>query len=175
MLTRTSASAILAVAVVPAALLAPAASALGRAPRRALLTSRRLWATIDVCNPADQPDTVGIRGSMPGDGDAHDTMYMRFTLQVLDPATKRWGQLQGGVASEYIEVGGGSSSRQGGASFVIKPVAGKPAATLRGIVDFQWRHGHTVFAQAVRQTSAGRTSLAGADPAGFSAASCSIG
>ncbi len=36
--------------------------------QHSLLHSRELWATVDVCNPKDQPNTVGIRGSMPGDG-----------------------------------------------------------------------------------------------------------
>ncbi len=60
------------------------------ASERALLHSHELWATIDVCDPADQPDTVGVRGSMPGDGNAHDRMYMSFRLQYLDSATKAW-------------------------------------------------------------------------------------
>jgi len=112
---------------------------------------------------------------MPGNGDSGDRMYMSFRLQVLAPSTKRWSELTGATAPEYLAVGSGGSSRQGGSSFVIKPVAGKPAVMLRGIVEFQWRHGGTVLARASRPTTAGHVSLAGADPAGFSAASCSIG
>lgn len=159
-----------------AAVASPGAIAAGGAtPRRALLTSRRLWATVDVCNPRDQPDTVGVRGSMPGNGDSGDRMYMSFRLQVMAPSTQHWSELAGATAPEYLAVGSGSSSRQGGSSFVIKPVAGKPAVVLRGIVEFQWRRGSKVLARASRPTTAGHVSLAGADPAGFSAASCSIG
>jgi len=142
--------------------------------RHALLQSRQLWATIDVCNAPNQPDTVGIRGSMPGDGQAHDTMYMRFRLQYMDPATKLWSDLSGDVAANFVAVGSAKSVRQAGTSFELKPVPGKPEFTLRGVVTFEWRQGTTVVASASRATSAGRVSLAGADPAGFSAATCLI-
>lgn len=140
----------------------------------ALLRSRLLWSTIDICNATDQPDTVGIRGSMPGDHQAHDTMYMRFRLQYMNTATKTWTDLSKATAS-YAAVGSGASARQAGRSFQLNPVAGQPAFTLRGVVNFEWRHGSTVLAEASRATSAGRDSLAGSDPAGFSAASCLIG
>ena len=55
------------------------------------------------------------------------------------------------------------------------PKAGKPAFTLRGVVDYQWRRGKTVLQSGARPTSTGHMSLAGADPAGFSSASCLIG
>jgi hypothetical protein len=168
------------VALVVAVLLstAPAASAatprLGEAQARALLTSKQLWATIDVCNPSDQPDTIGVRGSMPGDGNAHDRMYMSFHLQYQSGAGKRWVNLAGSAHAAFLAVGGGASARQDGSSFQITP-AGHTAFVLRGVVDFQWRRGRTVLLAISRATSPGHVSLAGADPAGFSAATCSIG
>jgi hypothetical protein len=140
-----------------------------------LLRSRLLWATIDVCNATDQPDTIGIRGSMPGDHVAHDAMFMRFRLQYMNTTTKAWVDLTRGAAEAYTNVGTGASARQAGRSFQLNPVAGQPAFTLRGVVNFQWRRHGTVIAQASRATSAGRVSLAGSDPEGFSAASCLIG
>jgi hypothetical protein len=140
-----------------------------------LLRSRLLWATIDVCNATDQPDTIGIRGSMPGDHVAHDAMFMRFRLQYMNTTTKAWVDLTKGAAEAYTNVGTGASARQAGRSFQLNPVAGQPAFTLRGVVNFQWRRHGTVVAQASRATSAGRVSLAGSDPEGFSAASCLIG
>jgi len=62
----------------------PAKAHARSARERALLDSHELWATIDVCNPADQRNTVGIRGSMPGDGQSHDRMYMSFRLQYMN-------------------------------------------------------------------------------------------
>ncbi len=140
----------------------------------ALLSSRELWATIDVCSPTDQPNTVGIRGSMPGDGQTHDKMYMSFRLQYLD-ATGHWVDLASGSTPSYVTVGGAAAPREGGRSFQLVPVAGKPAAKLRGVVDFQWRRGKKILLTGVRATVAGHASVAGADPAGFSAATCLIG
>jgi hypothetical protein len=143
-------------------------------PTHALLHSHELWATIDVCSPPGQRDTIGVRGSMPGNGQAHDTMYMSFRLQYL-AAGKRWVDVAANASSGWEQVGGGGSPRQGGSSFALKPVAGKPAVTLRGVVDFQWRHGTQVLLSTAEPTSAGHRSLAGADPANFSAATCAIG
>ena len=140
----------------------------------ALLRSRDLWATIDVCNPPDQRDYVGIRGSMPGVKQAQDKMYMAFRLQYMDAATKHWVDLSSAKPPVYVYVGPGSSVRQGGRSFQLVPRTGKPAATLRGVVSFQWRRGKTILQSVSRPTTAGHTSLAGADPAGYSAASCLI-
>ncbi len=152
----------------------PAQTGKPTASERALLDSHELWATIDVCNPADQPDTVGIRGSMPGNGHPRDRMYMSFRLQYLS-ASKQWMDLASSASSGFVAVGSGASPRQGGSSFELKPVAGKPAVTLRGVVDFEWRHGETVVASGVQSTAVGHKSLAGADPKDYSAATCVIG
>jgi hypothetical protein len=142
----------------------------------ALRLSPALWATIDVCNPADQPDTVGIRGSMPGDKHARDTLFMRFRLQYrLAGNPVRWVDLGGGAASGFVKVGSAKAARQAGWSFQLMPPAGRPATTLRGVVTFQWRRGSQILAFVSRATTAGHTSLAGADPSNFSAATCSIG
>ncbi len=141
---------------------------------RVLLHSHELWATIDVCNPADQPSTIGIRGSMPGDGHAHDSMYMSFRLQFMN-ASRHWVNLSSGASSGFVAVGTGASTRQGGTSFELKPVAGRPAVTLRGVVDFQWRRGKTVIVAGAVPTAVGHKSLAGADPENYSAATCIIG
>ncbi len=153
---------------------APARTGKPSAGERALLDSHELWATIDVCDPADQPDTVGIRGSMPGDGHSHDRMYMSFRLQYMN-SSRHWVNLASGASSGFVAVGSGASVRQAGTSFELKPVAGKPAVTLRGVVDFQWRRNRTILVAGAQPTSAGHVSVAGADPANYSAASCVIG
>jgi hypothetical protein len=141
---------------------------------RSLLHSRALWATVDVCNPADKPNTVGIRGSMPGDGHGKDTMYMRFQLQYLEVKRNVWVNLAHGASSSFIAVGPAKTARQGGTSFMLVPTKGGPAYTLRGSVTFQWRRGKTVLHQVTRTTAAGHQSVAGADPPGYSAAQCTI-
>lgn len=143
-------------------------------PPHTLLQSRELWATIDVCNPADQPDTVGVRGSMPGDGHAKDTMYMSFQLQYLETKTNTWVDLRDGD-STFIEIGDAKAPRQGGWSVQLKPVAGQPPDTLRGVVTFQWRHDGHVAHETTRTTQAGHKSLADADPPDYTAAQCTIG
>jgi hypothetical protein len=168
--TSASATASTASEAHPASVQATKPSAL----ERALLHSHELWATIDVCDPADQPSTVGIRGSMPGDGHKHDSMYMSFRLQYMN-ASGRWVNLSSDASSSFAPVGTGASARQGGTSFELQPVAGRPAVTLRGVVDFQWRRGKTVIVSGAEPTTAAHKSLAGADPEGYSAASCIIG
>jgi hypothetical protein len=165
------------------ALAAAAAAAPAPAPHpgsesallKALLRSRELWATIDVCSPADQPNTVGVRGSMPGDRHPHDKMYMRFRLQYMNTATKHWTDLASARSGNFVFVGPGSNVRQGGRSFQLVPRPGRAAAEMRGVVEYQWRRGRTVVQAISRPTSAGHKSVAGADPAGYSAATCSIG
>jgi hypothetical protein len=96
-------------------------------------------------------------------------------VQYQDATSKKWLDLSSGAAPAFVAVGPGGSVRQGGRSFQLVPKAGKPAFTLRGVVDYQWRRGRTVLQSASRPTTAGHVSLAGADPAGFSSASCLIG
>jgi hypothetical protein len=173
---RGPALAYLAAAGVLVAGLAAAASPQGSsaAVRRSVLQSRLLWATIDVCSPADQPDTVGIRGSMPGDGHAHDGMYMSFRLQYESGsgATASWSNLSGG-ASGFISVGGGGSARQAGRSFTLVPAPGRHS-TLRAVVTFEWRRDGKVMRSTERTTTAPHKSETGADPKNYTAASCTI-
>ncbi len=137
-----------------------------------LRRSEQLWATIDVCNPADQPQTIGIRGSMPGDGKAHDTMYMHFRLQYMTSATKKWVDLANGSQSGFVALGSAKVARQTGWSFRL--ASGQPTFQLRGVVTFQWRRGSTIVYSFSRPTTAGHHSLAGADPPSFSTASCAV-
>jgi hypothetical protein len=172
---RAAPAAALACALLAAAAPAHAqrARAATRVAPRLLLSSRNLWATIDVCSPADQRDAVGVRGSMPGDGESGDRMFMTFRLQMQVRKTGRWKNV--GQASEYVLVGAAGMGRQAGTSFVIRPPSNGKQLNLRGVILFQWRHGTTVVQSARRVTSAGHESAAGADPANFSAATCSIG
>jgi hypothetical protein len=137
-----------------------------------LYQSRELWATIDVCAAKDQPNTIGIRGSMPSDGHPKDTMLMRFIVQSLDTTTQKWANLGTKADSGFVSVGSAKSIRQGGRSFELVPASG--SVQLRGVVDFQWRRAGTVVDSVSRVTTAEHKSLAGADPEGFSAATCTL-
>jgi hypothetical protein len=170
--------ALLGCAAATATATAPAAAGAARARRSAsipnsLRLSAALWATIDVCNPSDQPYTVGIRGSMPSDGQPHDAMLMRFRLQYMDPTVKRWIDLPG-AASSYVAVGSARAARQAGRSFVLYAPPAGGSYTLRGVVSFQWRRGSRVVGAISRASSAGHRSVSGADPPNFSEAVCHI-
>jgi hypothetical protein len=135
--------------------------------------SASLWATIDVCDSAAHPDTIGIRGSMPGTADAHELMYMSFRVEYRS-SPGHWRYLGGAGQSGFVLVGNGASlTRQAGQDFQVVPRA-SGSYVLRGVAVFEWRlHGRTI-ASAVRGTRAGHVAAAGADPPGFSATTCRI-
>lgn len=167
-------------AILTGSALPPAAAAPHSSPRvdrvassRALQRARKLWATINVCNPENAPDVVGVRGSMPADGDATDTMYMRFLLQYYDASSGKWVGIGAKADSGFLHVGSAATARQAGRSFTLAPSSSR--FTLRGVVYFQWRRGKRTVHRAERATSAGHRSRAGADPPGFSAATCVVG
>jgi hypothetical protein len=132
-----------------------------------------LWATVDVCDTAAHPNTVGIRGSMPGTGDVHELMYMSFNVEYRRPGGP-WRYLGAAGQSGPVRVGNGASvARQAGQDFVIAASTTR-TYVLRGVIVFEWRlRGRTVATQ-VRATRAGHVAAAGADPPGFSAAVCKI-
>ena len=111
------------------ALVISQASALAAAPRPNT-ASPLLWATIDVCNSAAHPDTIGIRGSMPGTGDAHELMYMSFRVEYRS-SPGHWRSLGGAGQSAFVAVGNGAAlARQAGQDFEVVPRASRqlPAA-----------------------------------------------
>jgi len=149
------------------------AAAFAPASMHSLERSRALWATVDVCNPKDQPNTIGIRGSMPGDGRSRDLMYMRFRVQYQEPSSHKWVSVARGADSGFVKVGSASVARQGGQSFRFAPAGGQ-AFTLRGYVTFQWRRGSSVLGTVSKVSQTGHTSLVGADPKNYSAATCKL-
>jgi hypothetical protein len=132
----------------------------------------RLWATVNVCDTGSHPDTIGIRGSMPGTGRRADRMYMRFTVQ-FQASDGNWRNLSTGGVSGWEAVGNGTwESRQSGYSFQVRPPEG--SVRLRGLVRFQWRRQGRVVRREVRATEAGHRSTAGADPRGYSRGVCVV-
>jgi hypothetical protein len=152
------------------ALAAPTGAGAAKGPKG---SDADLWATINACNPPNTPGAVGIRGSMPGDGVAKQKMFMRLQVQFQGPKGA-WRFLGTGGDSGWLPMGSAKPrSKQGGQTFAIAPT-GK-TTTVRGYVTFQWRAPNgTIVRSAKRLTTAGRVSSAGADPAGFSAATCTF-
>ena len=139
-----------------------------------ILHDKRLWATINVCDTVGHPDSIGIRGSMPGDGDKTEVMFMRFGVQLFDAADARWHNL-GGADSGFVEVGSARKARQSGNTFTITPPrAGAAPYLLRGAVTFEWREAGQVVRHTRRSTTAAHPNTAGSDPVGFSSATCAI-
>jgi hypothetical protein len=144
-------------------------------PRPPTVQSKRLWATVNVCDTVGHPDSIGIRGSMPGSGRRGEAMFMRFRVQFLSAADGRWRNLTAGGDSGFVGVGSAVRTRQSGVTFTVTPpAAGRNPHQLRGLVTFEWRRGTTVVRRARRRTTAGHANTAGADPASFSAATCAI-
>lgn len=139
----------------------------------ALRNGDELWATIDVCASKPHP-LVGVRGSMPSNGQPKETMYMSFQVQYLDQQAKRWVNLAKGGASGAVKVGDASTTRQIGRTFVLAAPGHGGSYRLRGIVEFQWRRGTKVTLSTTRPTSGGHPSSAGSVPKGYSAATCTI-
>ena len=139
----------------------------------ALRNGHELWATIDECASKPSP-LVGIRGSMPSDGQPQETMYMSFRVQYMDLKTKRWVDLAKGGESGAVKVGAATATRQAGRTFELAAPRQGGSFQLRGIVEFQWRHGSKVTLSATRPTAGGHPSAAGAVPKDFSAATCTI-
>jgi hypothetical protein len=169
-------------ALLPSAALAASTAPKPRPPAPArsraghtLYQSPDLWATINVCNSAARPDTVGLRGSMPGSGLANEEMFMRFRLQYLR-ASGDWHDVGAAADSGFVDVGSSTfKARQAGRDFVLAAPAPGTHYQLRGVITFEWRrHGHVVR-HAQKQTDAGHLATAGADPPGYSAGACALG
>jgi hypothetical protein len=129
----------------------------------------RLWATVNVCDTAAHPNEVGVRAAMPGTprGTAR---RMRFRVQWRDG--DRWRSVAGADSGWRALERARGRAIESGWSFEFAAPA-KPIL-FRGVVRFRWLRGGRVVARAREITEAGHRSTAGADPADYSAATCSI-
>lgn len=140
-----------------------------------LAKSEELWATINVCDTVGSPNTIGIRGSMPGLGDRRAKLRMRFQVQYLAKTDGKWHNADADADSGWKTVG--RTRRQvieSGQNFTFKPPTDGGAHQLRGSVRYRWKRHGKVVARARRFTEPGHKSTAGADPKGYSAAECEI-
>jgi hypothetical protein len=129
-----------------------------------------LWATVNVCDTAKQPDQIGIRAAMPGTPKGA-RLSMRFRAQYK--SGDDWKDVED-ADSGWVNVGVAKGSTvEYGWSFTF--AKGTKSTQLRGVVKFRWRRGDALPKQAEVATEAGHRSSAGADPAGYSAATCVLG
>jgi hypothetical protein len=161
--------------LVAAVLAIAAASPAGAAPAPTIDKSPLLWATVNICDTAKHPDTIGIGASMPGSGRSRERMYMRFVVQYFRASTHRWTPIGASADSGFHPVGSARYvRRQAGRNFAITPPPPGATFRLRGVVYFEWRVGRTVVRKAQKRTRSGHEKTYGADPKGYSAAECVI-
>src|SRR2546423_13892135 len=94
----------LVVAVLTALIVAPGAGAAKRKPR-SIYHSPLLWATVNVCDTPSSPDTIGIRGSIPGSGVKGEKMFLRFQVQYFSRTDGKWHNITQGADSNWVPVG----------------------------------------------------------------------
>jgi hypothetical protein len=140
--------------------------AVGAAPASA----DSLWATVNLCDTAAHPGQIGVRASMPG-RPRGALRLMRFRLQYQDG--DRWRFVKGADSAWRILPRGKGRPIESGWTFSFGELASR--TTFRGQVRFQWRRRGKVVRRAHRITEAGHVSTKGADPQGYSAATCSLG
>lgn len=154
-------------------LLASASAADGARPK-SIYESDDLWATVNICDTSGHPNTVGVRGSMPGSGVKDERMFMRFQLQYFRASDKRWHNIGVGGDSGFMPVGSARYMvREAGRNFTVRPPR-TGSFILRGAVTFEWRQDGEVVRRARKRTRSGHPGTKGADPAAYSAATCEV-
>ncbi|MGI8945702.1 MAG: hypothetical protein ACR2GL_05620 [Thermoleophilaceae bacterium] len=147
--------------------------------------AKRLWATVNVCDPPGARSVIGIRGSMPRSA-GRRRMYMHFAAQYYSASRKRW--IATGSSSRWIRVRrAGSRSGQAGYSFEFAEPPRGGGFLMRGVVSYRWttpraaksgrgakRRRWAVARRARRVTTGGYRGVVGAIPAGRSDAMCLI-
>jgi len=147
-----------------ACLLAPSAAV-------AALRDAEPWATVNVCDTARQPDTVGIRAAMPGSPKGV-RLSMRFRVQ-YEVGEETWADVENADSGwRTLGTAKGVPAESGWTFRFTRP--SKPV-TLRGVVRLRWRKGDALPRTDEVATEAGHRSSAGSDPAGYSAATCALG
>jgi hypothetical protein len=162
---------LLAAAVVPLLIAAPAADA---------KPVKDLWATVNVCDTKKSPDDMGVRARAPGDG-SRAQIYMRFTAQYRSSGGK-WKAVSGRGRSGWLRAGSSRFRTQElGYTFSFDAPAAGRSYLMRGFVQFQWRdkrkrHGklRRVVVRRAQRYSEGGHPTKEAEPKGFSAARCTI-
>ncbi len=145
-----------------------------RCPAAAAAQSPRdLWATVNVCDTAATPNTIGVRGSMPG-LKRKATLRMRFRVQYLAP-DGRWlhraPQRRLGLAARSAYAAAAASSPAGASRSprrVRRRSCCAASSTSSGAAPAR------SLRRARKITEDGHVSTAGADPPGFSAGTCRI-
>jgi hypothetical protein len=134
-----------------------------------------MWATVNVCDSAAQPNVMGVRASLPGDGSDAE-MSVRFTAQWFDNSKQAWLPVSGSATSPWLPAGSARYvSRQAGWNFSFDAPSPGHLFLLRALAELQWSRGGTVVRSSSLVTSAGMAAVMEGDPVGTSRASCQLG
>ncbi len=130
--------------------------------------SKRLWATINVCDTRKHPRTIGIRGEAPALG-FPATISISIAVDFYSKTDKRFEPDPS--ATKMIKVGPVSHGiHQRGVTFRFAPHTGR----LRGTATFSWTRRGKVLGSTKRITTPSHHDADFGDPSGFSAATCMI-
>ena len=116
----------------------------------------RLWATVNICDTAEAPDSMGIRAGMPGNA-SRQRMFMRFRAEYWSRALQDWAPVAGSGMSPWVFVGPARyERRQAGWTFEFAAPPTGVTFTMRAIVEFQWRRPLEQVARQGRAERRGR-------------------
>jgi hypothetical protein len=106
-----------------------------------------LWATVNICDTAKAPDSMGVRASMPGNG-TRQRMYMRFSAEYWSRSRQAWTPVAGTGVSPWVFAGSAQyERRQAGWTFQFSPPPAGVTFTMRANVEFEWRRGRELVAR----------------------------
>jgi hypothetical protein len=150
-----------------------------------------LWATVNICDTAENPDSMGVRASMPGNRTGQ-RMWMRFTAEYWSRARQAWMAVSGTGVSRWVYAGSAQyGRRQAGWTFAFSEPPEDVTFTMRAQAEFEWRArvvtasaqrlklgrrspGRRVVRSEIRPTETGVRGVHGGDPAGTSKAMCLV-
>jgi hypothetical protein len=140
-------------------------------------SSPKLWATVNLCDTAAAPNSMGVRAGMPGTRRA-GRLFLRFRAEYWSPTIQAWAPVAYRGVSPWVSAGPARyERRQTGWTFEFAPPPAGVTYTMRAIVEFEWRRpgpSRRVVRSVSRVTETGIRGVAGGDPVGTSKAMCLI-
>jgi hypothetical protein len=131
--------------------------------------SKSLWATVNICNSARYPDTIGVRGQMPSLG-FPAWLSMKIQLDYYSTASRQFVPLPGGGGTHTTRLGRSSSKlQQGGATWIFNmPVL------LNATITFVWKREGKLLGETSQTTVAGHPNAQFGSPQHYSAKQCRL-
>lgn len=147
---------------------------------------RPFWATVNICDTKKYDNALGVRASIPGNGDP-ERMYVRVRAQYFSGVKLDWLDVPG-ATSPWLYAGSARYvSRQSGWTFYFGPPPAGRGWIMRARVDYQWREAKrrkkakrgraTRWVVAMRRnrlTEGKVRGVQGGDPKGYSQPVCGI-